>query len=126
MLFMDLVGIPAAVLILSTLSIWIFPCYWAVTGRLHHRASHSVKNYRISHLVNICWPGGLFVCYAFDCLGKTSFRVFVKCRMTRIYRQKRVSDKIKATAFWRWLFYIFSIIFATSRSCFFEDTPSLL
>ena len=37
MLFMDLVGIPAAVLISSTLSIWIFPCYWAVNGRLHHQ-----------------------------------------------------------------------------------------
>ena len=29
---MDLVVIPTAVLILSTLSIWIFSCYWAVTG----------------------------------------------------------------------------------------------
>ena len=42
-MFMDLVGIPAAVLILNTLSIWIFPCYWAVTGRLHQNHAKSGK-----------------------------------------------------------------------------------
>ena len=89
---MDLVVIPTAVLILSTLSIWIFPCYWAVTGRLHHRVSRKVKNYRISHLTNIWRLGGLFVCYAFDCLGKTSFRVFVKYRMARMDWPKRVYE----------------------------------
>ena len=58
-------------------------------NRLHHRVSHSVKNYRISHLAKHCLPGGLFVWDAFDWLGKTSFRVFVKCRMARIDWPKR-------------------------------------
>ncbi len=88
--FMDLVVIPAVILVLSTLSISLFPCNWAVMGRLHHRVSHSVKNYRISHLVNIYWPGGLFVCDALDLLGKTSFRFFVKWQMARIDWPKRV------------------------------------
>ena len=101
---MDLVGIPAAVLILSTLSIWIFPCYSVMVGRLHHRVSHSVKNYRISHLTNIWRLGGLFVCYAFDCLGKTSFRFFVKWQMARIGWLKRVYGYFEKmqnlTCFW--------------------------
>ena len=75
-----------------------FPKKRGFTSRLHHRVSHSVKNYRISHLVNICWPGGLFVCDAFDCLGKTSFRVFVKCQTARIDWPKRVSGYFEKNA----------------------------
>ena len=113
---MDLVGIPAAVLILSTLSIWIFPCYWAVTGRLHHRVSHSVKNYRISHLTNIWRLGGLFVWDALDCLGKTNFWIFVKCQTARKDCLKRVSDYFEKmqnlTCFW-----------AVEGMCFWQVPP---
>ena len=72
-----------------------FPKKRGLISRLHHRVSHSVKNYRISHLAKLCLPGGLFVWDVFDCLGKTSFRVFVKCRRTRIDWLKRVSDYLK-------------------------------
>ena len=87
---MDLVAIPGAVLILSTLSIWIFPCYSVMVGRLHHRVSRQVKNNEIRHLANICWLGGVFFCYAEAWFGKTSFRFFVKWQMARIDWLKRV------------------------------------
>ena len=81
-----------------------FPKKRGLISRLHHRVSHSVKNYRISHLEKLCLPGGLFVWDAFDCLGKTSFRVFVKCRMARIDWPKRVSGYFEKmqnlTCFW--------------------------
>ena len=94
---LDLVTIPVTVLILSTLSIWIFPCYWAVTGRLHQRVSRQVKNYRISHLAKLCLLGGLFVCDGLDWLGKTSFRFFVKWQMARIDWPKRVFGYFEKT-----------------------------
>ena len=68
-----------------------FPKKRGFISRLHQRVSRQVKNYRISHLAKLCLPGGLFVCYVFDCLGKTSFRVFVKWQMARMDWPKRVS-----------------------------------
>jgi len=61
-------------------------------GRLHHRVSHSVKNYRISRLEEHCLPGGLFVCYALDRLGSISFQVFVKWQTARIELKERVVE----------------------------------
>ena len=57
-----------------------------------------MKNYRISHLAKLCLLGGLFVYDALDWLGKTSFRVFVKCRRTRIDWLKRVSGYFEKNA----------------------------
>ena len=74
-----------------------FPKKRGLISRLHHRVSHSVKNYRISHLAKLCLLGGLFVCDAFDCLGKTSFQVFVKWQMIRIDWLKRVFEYFEKT-----------------------------
>ena len=88
---MDLVVIPVFASVLSTLAICFLTWNPVVVGRLHHRVSRRVKNYRISHLVNICWPGGLFFCDALGWLGRISFPFFIKWQTARKDWPKRVS-----------------------------------